>query len=51
MEHDTEAEKARLTPRINQALAEALKLFEVPEPKPEPEVDDAEPEPSDADRT
>ena len=43
MEHDTEAEKARLTPRINQALAEALKLLEVPEkPGPEPQAEEPE---------
>jgi hypothetical protein len=40
----TKAEKERLTPRINQALAEALKLLEVPE-KPEPEAEPQADEP------
>ena len=39
----TKAEKERLTPRINQALAEALALLRVPE-KPEPDPRASEPE-------
>ena len=45
----TKAEKERLTPRINAALAEALALLRVPEkPEPEPQADEPEVNPKPA---